>query len=381
VSKMTEMTIPICSPAAQYRAIQQEIDAVVQQVLASGVWINGYWTHRFASQFADWCGVKRCIPVASGTDALEVAMRALMVGPGDEVITAANAGGYATSVCHVLGATPVWVDVWPETLGLDPDRLAVAVTDRTKVVVVTHLFGILGAVERVHKILKQLGRHDISIIEDCAQAHGAAIDGSKAGSFGHIGTFSFYPTKNLGAAGDAGAVVTNDPDLAERVARLSQYGWKKKYRSEMPRGRNSRIDEIQAAILCVKLPYVEGWNARRRQVLNAYAAGIELPNSIVGAAHHATVAHMAIMRSRRRDEIRRAMSRAGIASDIHYPVLDCDQISQLGLPGRKLPLPVSERALKEILTLPCYPEMTENQIQAVITTINDVTCTTAVSWQ
>jgi dTDP-4-amino-4,6-dideoxygalactose transaminase len=249
---MVEIAIPICSPVAQYRALQQEIDDVVRRVLASGVWLNGYWTRRFVSEFADWCGVKHCVPVASGSDALEVAMRALRVGPGDEVITAANAGGYATSVCHLLGATPVWVDVWPETLGLNPDCVAAAVTDRTKVVVVTHLFGILAAVERIRDALKQLGRSDIGILEDCAQAHGAAIDGRKAGSFGHIGTFSFYPTKNLGASGDAGAVVTDDADLAERVTELCQYGWKEKYHSETPGGRNSRIDELQAAILSVK---------------------------------------------------------------------------------------------------------------------------------
>jgi dTDP-3-amino-2,3,6-trideoxy-4-keto-D-glucose/dTDP-3-amino-3,4,6-trideoxy-alpha-D-glucose/dTDP-2,6-dideoxy-D-kanosamine transaminase len=376
---MAEMTIPICSPVAQYRVLQKEIDDVVREVLTSGVWLNGPWTRRFAKEFAEWCGVKYCIPVANGTDALELAMRALSVGPGDEVITAANAGGYATAVCHLLGATPVWVDVLPETLGLDPDRVAAAVTARTKVVVVTHLYGILSAVEILRDALDRLGRSDISILEDCSHAHGASSNGRKAGAFGQIAMFSFYPTKNLGAAGDAGAVVTNSADLAERVRRLAQYGWSEKYRSEIPSGRNSRMDELQAAILCVKLPHADGWNTERRKILAGYAAGIRAPNSIVGASHHANVAHMVIMRTRQRDRIRLAMSRAQIASDIHFPILDCDQISQAGLPGRKLPLPVSECARDEILTLPCYPGMTEDHLNKVITTVNQAACAATVT--
>lgn len=370
---MAEITIPICSPIAQYRALQQQIDDVVRQVLASGLWLNGPWTRRFADQFAEWCGVRYCVPLANGTDALEMALRALRVGPGDEVITTANAGGYATAACHVIGATPVWVDVCPTTLGLDPDRLAAAVTDRTRVVVVTHLFGIPGALDKIRGALARMGRGDVGILEDCSHAHGAAVDGKRAGASGDIAIFSFYPTKNLGALGDAGAVVTDRAELADRVAQLRQYGWKEKYHSELAGGRNSRMDELQAAVLCVKLPHVEGWNARRRQILRSYAAGIRPPNFVVGATEDANVAHMAIVRSRHRDAIRRAMARAGIATEIHFPVLDSDQVSQRGLPGRRLPLPVSERAREEILTLPCYPEMIDSQVDAVIATVNDAT--------
>lgn len=367
---MADILIPICSPASHYQALQGEIDGVVREVLRSGIWLNGDWTRRFAREFAKWCGVKHCIPVANGTDALELAMRALGIGPGDEVITAANAGGYATAACHLVGGTPVWIDVRPETLGIDPNRILPAITDRTRLVVVTHLYGILADVTAVRDAINRSARGNIQILEDCAQAHGASSAGRKAGSFGDIGTFSFYPTKNLGAAGDAGAVVTNNAELADRVERLRQYGWREKYRSVLPGGRNSRIDELQAAILCVKLPYLEGWNARRRQIFDVYVEAIAPPNSIVGAREQANVAHMAIMRSPQRASIIRALAQAGIATEIHYPMLDCDQASARGLPGRKYALLVSEHACEQILTLPCYPDMTEDQIGAVAAAVN-----------
>jgi dTDP-4-amino-4,6-dideoxygalactose transaminase len=370
---MAEISIPICSLADQNEALRERIDVAVRGVLSSGVFLNGPWTRQFSREFAEWCGVKHCIPVANGTDALELAMRALKIGPRDEVITAANAGGYATGVCHQLGATPVWIDVQPETLGLDPNRIEAAITDRTRLVVVTHLYGILADVAAIRDAMDRLGRADIRILEDCAQAHGASIKGCKAGSFGDIATFSFYPTKNLGAFGDAGAVVTNIAELSERVDRLRQYGWVEKYHSEISLGRNSRIDELQAAILCIKLPHVDGWNTRRRQIFDNYVTEIKAPNSIVGAMHQANVAHMVIMRTPHRDAVRQALAKAGIASDIHYPVLDCDQTSQRGLPGRKLPLPISERAKDEILTLPCYPELTNSQVGTVIAAVNATT--------
>jgi len=367
---MKDISIPIFSPVDQARALRKEIESAMLDVVSSGVWLNGKWTRQFAKEFAEWCGVKYCIPVANGTDALELAMRALGVGPGDEVITAANAGGYATSACRLVGATPIWVDVRPATLGLDPEQVAPAVTDRTRLIVVTHLYGLLGDVEAIRSAVGSLRRPDIRILEDCAQAHGASRDGRKAGSLGDIAAFSFYPTKNLGALGDAGAVTTDSAELAERVDRLRQYGWTEKYRSSVAGGRNSRIDELQAAILCVKLPFVDRWNARRREVFANYTAGIGAPNSIVGSVHDANVAHMVVMRSTNRSHVRRFLAQAGVGTDIHYPVLDCDQPSQLNLPSRKLPLPVSECARDEILTLPCYPELSDDKIEFVIAAVN-----------
>jgi dTDP-4-amino-4,6-dideoxygalactose transaminase len=365
--------IPISLPVGQYVALRSEINAVVEQVLSSGSWLNGPWTGRFEQEFATWCAVNHCVLVSNGTDALELAMRALGIGAGDEVVTVANAGGYATTACRLVGATPVWVDVRADTLGIDPSRIADAITDATRLVVVTHLYGIAADVAALRANLDRIGRGDVRILEDCAQAHGAMRDQRKVGSLGDIGTFSFYPTKNLGAIGDAGAVVTNSAEIAERIVRLRQYGWTAKYVSALPYGRNSRIDELQAAILSVKLPHVDAWNARRRHIVTRYADEIAPPNEIVGAREPSNVGHLAVLRTSDRRTIITALGQAGIATDVHYPVLDCDQVSQQGLPGRKLSLSVSERARDEILTLPCYPELSDDDVGMVIAAINNAT--------
>ena len=359
------ITVPINDPVRLYHRLRPEIDAIVAQVLSSGRWIDGPFTDRFAANFADWCGVARCVPVGNGTDALELALRALSVGPGDEVITVANAGGFATSACRLVGATPVWIDVRPDTLGLDTNWIGEAVGDRTKVVVATHLYGVVVDVSEIRHALDRIGRSDVRILEDCAQAHGATRDGRRAGSLGDIAAFSFYPTKNLGALGNAGAVVTNDHELAERVTWLRFYGWRQQFRQELPFGRNGRMDEIQAAVLCVKLEHVDEWNAERRQIVARYAAATRFPASIVGSGDPTSACHLAVLRTHDRPAVARAMSDAGVATGVHYPILDCDQMSELGLPGRKMPLPVSERARDEILSLPCYPCLTEAEIKQV----------------
>jgi aminotransferase EvaB len=362
-------SIPLNDPVRLYRQLQPEIDAAVAQVLASGRSIDGPFTERFAAEFAAWCGLARCVPVANGTDALELALRALQVGPGDEVITVANAGGFTTGACRLVGATPVWVDVRPDTLGLDADHIGRAVSERTKVVVATHLYGIVADVPAIRRALERIGRGDVRILEDCAQAHGARRDGHRAGALGDLAAFSFYPTKNLGALGNAGAVVTNDHELAERVTRLRFYGWRQQFRQELPFGRNARIDELQAAVLCVKLPYVDAWTAERRRIIACYAEAARPTAGLVGASDPGSACHLAVLRTPVRAAVVRAMSDQGIATAIHYPVLDCDQISQARLPGRKLHLPMSERARDEILTLPCYPGLTEAEVEQVSTVL------------
>jgi len=360
------ITLPINDPVRLYRRLKPEIDAVMGEVLCSGRWIDGPFADRFATDFAAWCGVKRCVPLANGTDALELALRGLSVGPGDEVVTAANAGGFATEACRLVGATPVWVDVRPDTLGLDPDLVAEAVGSRTKVVVATHLYGILADVAGIRRELDRIGRSDVLILEDCAQAHGAMRDGRRAGSLGDVAAFSFYPTKNLGALGDAGAVVTDDQELAERITWLRLHGWRQRFRAALPFGRNSRMNEMQAAVLGVKLKHVDGWNAERRRIIASYAAATKGPSRIVGADDPTNVGHLAVLRTPNRHAIAKAMSAAGIATDVHYPVLDCDQEGARAMPGRKRPLPVSERARDEILTLPCYPDLTQQEIERVV---------------
>jgi aminotransferase EvaB len=357
--------IPINEPVRAYHRIRPQIDAVVQQVISSGRWIDGPFTRQFAADFAAWCGVSRCVLVGNGTDALELALRALGVGPGDEVITVANAGGFTTRTCRLIGAVPVWIDVQPDTLGLDPDLVSEVIGVRTKVVVATHLYGIAADVIGLRRILDRSGRSDVRILEDCAQAHGATCQGRRVGSLGDIAAFSFYPTKNLGAFGDAGAVLTNNDELAERVERLRFHGWKERFRATAPFGRNSRIDEIQSAVLALKLQYLDAWNAERREIIQQYAAATTGAGNIVGANDPTNVGHLAILRTPARATVQQAMSAAGIATDIHYPVLDYDQVSELGLPGRKTTLTVSEGARGEILTLPCYPGLTRGEIERV----------------
>jgi dTDP-3-amino-2,3,6-trideoxy-4-keto-D-glucose/dTDP-3-amino-3,4,6-trideoxy-alpha-D-glucose/dTDP-2,6-dideoxy-D-kanosamine transaminase len=358
-------TIPINDPVRLYRRLQPEIDAAIAQAVASGRWIDGVFTERFANRFAAWCGVARCVPLGNGTDALELALRAVGAGPGDEVMTVANAGGFATAACRLVGATPVWIDVRGDTLGLDTDWIAEAISERTKVVIATHLYGIVVDVAEIRRVLGRIGRSDVRILEDCAQAHGATRDRRRVGSLGDIAAFSFYPTKNLGALGDAGAVVTNDEELADRVNWLRRYGYRKYFEKAVPFGRNSRIDEIQAAVLCVKLEHVDEWNAERRAIVSRYAEAVRRPAAIVGHSASFNVCHLAVLRTPGRDAVQRAMAQAGIATAIHYPVLDCDQVSESGLPARKLPLSVSERARGGILSLPCYPSLTQQEVERV----------------
>ena len=364
--------IPINDPVRRYRNQRDAIDFAVKRVIESGWWLNGQEVPQFAREFATWCGAAHCVPVSNGTDALEFCMRALNVVAGDEIITVANAGGYTTSVCRLIGAIPTWVDVSAGTLGLDLDRVAEAVTNRTRAVVVTHLYGIPVDVPRLRSVLNTHGAASVKIIEDCAQAHGARIGGVRAGAMGDAAAFSFYPSKNLGALGDAGAVVTNDGELAERVMRLQQYGWRERYNSIVPMGRNSRMDEIQAAVLRVKLPHVEGWNASRRNIIARYTRELRAPLRVVGADNHDSVGHLAVVRVPGRDRFRERMAQQGIGTDIHYPVLDMDQPSQQGLPGRAAPLTESKRAIAEIVTLPCFPELTHQEVDKIVYTANEI---------
>jgi len=360
------ITVPINDPVRLYRLLRPKIDAVIAQALSSGQWIDGPFTERFSVMFADWCKVAHCIPVGNGTEALELALRALSVESGDEVITVANAGGFATMVCRLVGATPVWIDVRSDTLSLDPSCIVRAVRKQTKVVIATHLYGIVADVAGIRRVLDEMGRSDVKILEDCAQAHGAKRNGQRAGSLGDIAAFSFYPTKNLGALGNAGAVVTNDQKLAERVERLRSYGWRERFRQELPFGRNGRIDEVQAAVLCVKLEHVDQWNAERRQIHARYAAACGADAKIVGPNDATNVCHLTVLRTPHRSLAARVMLEAGIGTSIHYPVLDCDQLNEKQLPGRKLPLPQSECARDQVLSLPCYPCLTDTEIEQVV---------------
>ena len=338
----------------------------VERAVRSGRFIDGPELAGFERAFADYCGVAECVGTANGTDALELALRALNVGPGDEVATVANAGMYATTAIRAVGAIPLLVDVEDESLLMDPAALEHALAAATKAVIVTHLYGRLAPMEALGAVA---GRRGIPLVEDCAQAHGAERDGHKAGSWGSLGCFSFYPTKNLGALGDAGAVVTGDPDLAQRLRALRQYGWTaKRFHSTLPGGRNSRMDELQAAVLSERLPFLDGWNDRRRAIARRYTEALAACSFYRAPAvpEDGYVAHLYVLRCGERDRVRAALAARGVQTEVHYPVLDHRQESQAALGFRVGDLEASERAAAEVLSLPCYPELAAEEGKVVI---------------
>jgi aminotransferase EvaB len=356
-------SVPLNDLLRQATALQSELSASVNRVLASGWYILGRECAAFEAEFAAYCGVSHCVSVANGTDALEIALRSLGIGPGDSVATVANAGGYSTTAIRSVGAEPVYIDIDPYSMNMSAASLSARLTPAVRAVIATHLYGYMADLPA---LLTVTGRAAIPLVEDCAQAHGAAIGGRKAGSWGALACFSFYPTKNLGALGDGGAITTNDEGLAQRAKSLRQYGWSGKYQcSEY--GRNSRLDEMQAAVLRAKLPYLDGWNARRREIAAIYSAALagqalEYPLDF-GQAY---VAHLYVIRSHARDQIRGALGRCGIATDIHYPVPDHLQTAARGTRAAvTAKLPVTEQAAREVLTLPCYAELEDAEISAV----------------
>ena len=363
VAQASPIVVPLNDLLRQTRALQAEISASVNRVLASGWYILGKECAAFEAEFAAYCGVGHCVSVANGTEALELGLRAVGIGPGDLVATAANAGGYATAAIRQIGAEPLYVDVDAATMTLCPRDLAARLTPSVRAAIATHLYGRMADLPALLAVTNGAG---VPLVEDCAQAHGAAMGGKKAGSWGALGCFSFYPTKNLGALGDGGAITTDDAGLAARVKSLRQYGWSGKYHCA-EYGRNSRLDEMQAAILRAKLPHLDGWNARRREIAAAYSralAGQEVTCPRDFSERY--VAHLYVIRTACRDEVRAALRARGIATDIHYPVPDHMQAAALGSKAARTALPVTERLAREILTLPCYAELRDDEIVAVV---------------
>jgi dTDP-4-amino-4,6-dideoxygalactose transaminase len=341
------------------------------QVIASGHFVLGPQVRAFEAAFADYCGVAEVVGVANGTDALELALRALGVAGGDKVLMVANAGMYGATAALACGAAPCYVDVDAATATMSPLHLEQRLRrggDRPAAIVVTHLYGRLADMPRLLDVARAYG---VPVVEDCAQAHGArGEDGRCAGSYGDAACFSFYPTKNLGALGDGGAVATNDPALAGRVRRLRQYGWSSKYRNELGGGRNSRLDELQAAFLRVMLPLLDGWNARRRGIAQAYSRGIVHPEiqvpAIDGPGH---VAHLYVVRCARRAELQAHLARCGVASEVHYPLADTQQ-AVLAHAGPMPALPATEALCGSVLSLPCFPELDDAEVAKVIEACN-----------
>lgn len=359
--QINDLSTRICSYKAQ-------IKSAMDRVIASGWFVLGPEVKKFEASFAEYLGVGHCVSLANGTDAIELALRSMGVGSGDRVSTVANAGMYTTTAILAIGAEPFFLDVDLETSNVTLAEVQRAITAGVKAVVVTHLYGL--ATSEIQEIAQLCTQKGIPLLEDCAQAHGARVNGQHVGTFGDAASFSFYPTKNLGALGDGGAVVTNSAEIAEKLLRLRQYGWTTKYQVEIAGARNSRLDEIQAAILLAFLPQLDAANARRREIAARYSDQIEHSDVRVpkpGGAEY--VAHLYIVCSTHRDELREHLRTVNIASDVHYPIPDYRQ-PMFGERFAQVRLANTERLVSEILTLPCYPEMTDADVDQVITAVN-----------
>jgi dTDP-4-amino-4,6-dideoxygalactose transaminase len=356
------MNVPMLDLATEMKELEPELSEALRGVLASGHFILGNQGKALEAEIASFLGVEHGVAVANGTDALIIALRAAELGPGDEVVTPAfTFAATAEAIVHV-GATPVFADVDAATYNLDLASLEAAITPATRAVIVVHLYGQTADMAAIGAICR---RRDLVLIEDCAQAIGADFDGRRAGAWGALGCFSFYPTKNLGAYGDAGMVVTRDARLAERARMLRHHGSRVTYRHELV-GYNSRLDELQAAVLRVKLKRLASMNARRRAHAATYrrllaGAPFGLPAEH-GRGEH--VYHQFTIRTAGRDALRDALNARGIATAIYYPI-PLHRQPAFERAARHPPLPVSEQAAQEVLSLPMYPQLTESAVQSV----------------
>lgn len=357
------------NPRAQYDAHAEEIDAAMARVLRGGRYILGEEVASFEKEFAATLGVAHAIGVGSGTDALHLALRAAGIGAGDEVITVSHTAVATVAAVEMAGATPVLVDIDPILYTIDPARIAEAITERTRAIIPVHLYGGAADLDAVFDIAR---RRSLKVIEDCAQSHGATIRGRRTGAIGDAGTFSFYPTKNLGAIGDGGMIVTADDGIAAAARLLRQYGWEERYVSRIA-GWNSRLDELQAAVLRVKLRHLDHDNRRRRGIAAAYTDGLRgtaltLPATRPDSEH---AFHLYVVRSLQRDRLAGFLHERGVGTLVHYPVPVHLQPAYSGRLGSR-PLPETERAAREVLSLPMYPELRDDEVQQVIKAIHDL---------
>ena len=358
--------IPVLELQTQYAQIQQEVEEAALRVLRSTRYIGGPEVTAFEEEFAAWNGAKYALGVGNGTDAIQVAVRALGIGPGDEVICPAHTFIATAGAVALAGATPVFADIDIETYTLDPKSVEQAITPKTKAIIAVHLYGHAAPIFEIKKIADA---HGLYLIEDCAQATGALIDGQHVGTIGHFGTFSFFPSKNLGGVGDGGMIITNDPELREKADIVHNHGSKIRYYHDVV-GTNTRLDAIQAAVLRVKLRHVNAWNERRRAIAAAYNKGladiaavpVEKPNCF-------HVYHQYTLRVPDRDAWLKYLNDNGVGAVIYYPVeLHLQKAFKATMPAG-FSLPVSEKAMAEVMSLPMFPELTDAQIQTIIDTV------------
>lgn len=367
--------IPQANPGAGYRALKGEIDDAVARALSSGWYILGNELRAFEAEFASWLGVPSVVGCGNGTDAIALALRGLGIGPGSTVITVSHTAVATVAAIEMAGATPLLVDIDPVHYTLDPDALAEVLAKPPpglppiRAVIPVHLYGQPADLDRIVPLCRTYG---VALIEDCAQAHGARLHGQRVGTFGDAATFSFYPTKNLGALGDGGAVAVRDAGLASRIGALRQYGWRQHYISDEV-GVNSRLDEVQAAILRVKLRHLDAHNDRRRTIAAAYTEA--LPPSVAAPAVRPDVAHvfhLYVTRSAVRDSLQADLRGLGIGTGIHYPVPVHLQPAYKNRVRLWDGCQRTEQAAAEILSLPLYPELTDDQVQTVCQALRQV---------
>ena len=356
----------ICAnPSIQFYSYQAEIEEAVLRVLRSNRYINGPEVNALELEFASYIGTKHAIGVANGTDALEIALRALDLKPGDEVITVSHTAVATVSAIEAAGFVPVLVDVEPEFFTLNPAQLKEVLSSRTRAVIAVHLYGQAADLDEIGAFCKQ---HNLVLIEDCSQAHGAKWHGKRVGSIGHIGCFSCYPTKNLGAIGDAGLVTTSDDNLNHKIRSLREYGWQQRFISDIP-GRNSRLDELQAAILRIKLRHLDNDNQKRRDLAALYTSllgdVVRTPTNRPGAEH---VFHLYVVITDCRQELMAHLKSHDIYAGIHYPVPVHLQPAYRGRVRIADSMQVSERLAQEVLSLPLYPELGSDLVNRVAET-------------
>ena len=363
------MKVPFVSFLPMEKELNTELCAAFDRVFSRSWYIEGEEDKAFERAFADYCGAKYCIGVGNGLDALMLALKALDIGSGDEVIVPSNTYIATALAVTYVGAKPVFVESKLTTFNIDPNLIEVAITKKTKAIIPVHLYGQPCEMDSILPIAQ---KHSLKVIEDCAQAHGATYKEQKVGSFGDVAGFSFYPGKNLGALGDAGAVVTNDKDLAEKIRALGNYGSDYKYH-HIYKGHNSRLDELQAAFLFAKLPHLDRMNEERRKIAIRYLNEIKNPAIVLPTVINEAVPvwHIFAVRCKERDKLEKWLSNKGIGTNKHYPIpmhlQECYQ--DLGLAEGTLP--ISEEISKTELSIPMYYGMTEEQIQYVIDTINE----------
>jgi dTDP-4-amino-4,6-dideoxygalactose transaminase len=371
VKRCSSMKVPFVDLQAQYTAIKNEIDQAIADVIGKAAFIGGPCVNRFEEDFASYCSARYCIGVGNGTDALYIALRALGVGRGDEVITVANSFIATSEAITMTGAKVVFADCNPETYNIDAEHVSRLVSPRTKAIVPVHLYG---RPADMPSLTSLAGRHGLFIVEDAAQAHGAEINGRRVGALGNAGCFSFYPAKNLGAYGDGGAIVTSDEALATRCRMIANHGRLSKYDHEQE-GVNSRLDTLQAAILKAKLKHLETWTERRRAAADCYCdllKGSPVVTPVVneGARH---VYHLFVVRLKNREAVMRELKNRGIETGIHYPIALPNLMAYRYLGHRPEDFPVATQYSQEILSLPMFPEISKDQHEYVCSQLRHVT--------